>query len=67
MDIALSVKEASQCRQIILQTCRHLLQHQTLSRVVQHRNFFVPHLLQNAMAEASEAQHINIQNPASVI
>ena len=67
MDIALPVQEAPQCGQAVFQICRHLLKHKAFPRIVQYRNLSAAHLLQNAVPQAPEAEHIDIQNSAPVI
>ena len=62
MNITLAVQIAPQSGKAILQPRRHFLQHQTLTCVVQHGNILPAHLLQNAMGQTAEAEHINVHN-----
>ena len=66
VDIALSVEEAPQGGQLLLQAGRHLLEHQALARVVQHGNLPAAHLLQDAVPQAPEAEHVYVQDAAPV-
>ena len=66
MDIALLVQETSHGRKLFLQIRRHFLQHQAFAGVIQYRHLFGPHFLQNAVAESTEAQDIDIQDAIPV-
>ena len=66
MDVALPVEEAAKRRQLVLQIRRHLLEHQALARVVQHRGLPSAYLLQDAVAQTAEAQDIDVQDATAV-
>ena len=55
MDIALLMQQTSHGRQLLLQICRDLLQHQAFPGVIQYRHFLRSYFLQDTMAESAEA------------
>ena len=55
MDIALLMQQTSHGRQLLLQICRDLLQHQAFAGVIQYRHFLRSYFLQDTMAESAEA------------
>ena len=55
MNVPLLMQQASHGRQLLLQICRDLLQHQTFAGVIQYGHFLRSYFLQDTMAESPEA------------
>ena len=62
MNIADFLQVASENREIFPLLSRHLAKHQTLSRIIQNRQFLAAHLFHNPMGQSAEAQNVNIHN-----
>ena len=67
MDIALLMQVASQSRQLVFHAKGYFLQHQTFTRIVQHRGIQLSHFVKDSVRQTAKAQNVYIEDSSTLM